>query len=234
MPSRFRNNIFRLLADADFAALEPFIERVSLHARDVIVRANGPIDYVYFPEAGQLSILAKVALSEPIEVGMIGFEGMSDVAIYGRTTLETIVQAPGDAHRIPHADFQRRLVESAALANLMLRWQQSLISQISYTALSHGSFTITERLARFLLMMQDRIQSDEMPLVHEFLSWMLAVRRAGVSEALEELRAAGCLDRSRGRLRILDREGLVEQASGAYGRAEAEYDRLLSPLQRVI
>lgn len=230
--SSYRNNFIRLLPEEDFAVLEPSLERVSLRSRDVIVRPNAPIAHVYFVETGQLSVLARVPQSEAIEVGMIGFEGMSDMVAGGRTTLETIAQSPCEGHRIRFADFAARLSVSLPLADLTMRWQQCIISQMAYTALSHGSFTITERLARFLLMMQDRLCGEEIPLVHEFLSWMLAVRRAGVSDALEYLRQAGCIERGRGRIRIIDRDRLIEHASGSYGRAEAEYDRLMGPLDR--
>ncbi len=233
-PPPYANNFLRLMAEPDRAVLEPLFERVRLEGREVIVRANAPIDYIYFPESGQLSVLAKVPQSEPIEVGMIGYEGMSDMVATGRAPLETVVQGPGVAHRIRYEAFRARLAESLPLCDLMMRWHQAFIAQLSYTALSHGSFTISERLARFLLMMRDRVRSDELPVVHEYLSWMLAVRRAGVSEALEALRVAGCIERARGRLRIVDREAMIEQASGSYGRAEAEYDRLMGPLDRSI
>lgn len=228
----FKNNIVALLSEPDFAALEPLLEPVALGLRDVIVRANAPIRHVYFPESGQLSVLARAPASEPIEVGMVGFEGLSDMVAGGRSSLETIVQVGGRAHRVGYDAFHRLLGESVALAGLLLRWHQAVIAQISYTALAHGSFSVSERLARFLLMMQDRLASDELPLVHEFLSWMLAVRRAGVSEALAELQRAGCIDRGRGRIAIVDRARLIEQASGSYGRAENEYDRLLGPMAR--
>jgi len=108
----------------------------------------------------------------------------------------------------------------------MLRYQQWMTIQVAHTALSHGSFTIAERLARWLLMSQDRTGST-LPLVHEFLAMMLAVRRAGVTEALHILEGEGAIRASRGRIEIRNRDLLIELAQGGYGAPEAAYEHLI-------
>ncbi|MDB5570165.1 MAG: Crp/Fnr family transcriptional regulator [Hyphomicrobiales bacterium] len=230
MHSRFQNTLLRLMSPQDMEIFRPELEPCAFKVRDVIVRPNTAIEYVYFPESGQLSTLAKIRNFEPIEVGMVGREGMSDMLPGGRTPLETIVQVQGEGHRIPVAALEGQVVASPPFAALMLRYQRFMLIQLSYTALSHGSFTVTERLARWLLMVDDRINGD-IPLVHEFFSWMLAVRRAGVTEAMNRLQAQGAISTQRGRVRILDRDALVELASGSYGPPEVEYERLFGVAQ---
>jgi CRP-like cAMP-binding protein len=223
----FQNKLIQKFSEADFARLEASFERVELKIRDVVIRPNYPITHIYFPESGQLSVLAKAPQSEPIEVGMIGREGMSDMVPGGRTPLESICQVPGTMNRIEREVFLSATHESADLSDLIMRYENFLLMQLSYTALSHGSFTIEERLARWLLMVHDRVDGDEIPLVHDFFSWMLAVRRAGVTNAIKALRELGAIEPGRGVIRILDRAVLKEQAAGSYGPAEAEYERLI-------
>ncbi|MDB5572600.1 MAG: cyclic nucleotide-binding protein [Hyphomicrobiales bacterium] len=223
----FKNRLIRKFSPDDFEVLRPALERVSLKVRDMLIRPNMHVQHVYFPESGQLSVLAKANNSEPIEVGMIGREGMSEMALSGQAPLQTIVQVAGEAWRVDRKLFSNLVSQSRELSNLMLRYQQFMTFQVSFTALSHGDFTVTERLARWLLMLHDRIDGNEVPLVHEFFSWMLAVRRAGVTEAMNELRAAGCILTARGKITILDRDALISMASGSYGQPEAEYQRLL-------
>lgn len=223
----FRNKIIQKFTNDAFVRLRDDLEPIQLKVRDVITRPNTPITHVYFLESGQISVLAKVQKSEPIEVGIIGREGMSDMAINGRTPLESLCQVAGDSHRIERATFIAAMAENKDLADLMLRYQQFMIVQLSFTALSHGSFTVDERLARWLLMVHDRVDGDEIPLVHDFFSWMLAVRRAGVTDSFRTLRSHGCIETGRGLVRIIDRDMLIELASGSYGPAEAEYQKLL-------
>ncbi len=224
---QFKNLLLNRMDEADRAHLTPHLELVQLKPREALVRPNWPIQYVYFPEAGQISVLAKVHGSEPIEAGMIGVEGMSELGVGGRTSLECVVHFPGDAYRISHATFTSAVKQSAELSDLIIRWQSCLISQLSYTALSHGSFTLPERLARWLLMVHDRVEGDDIPAIHDFFSHMLAVRRAGVTEALKALKADGCIAQTRGVITIVNRPKLIHLASGTYGPPEAEYARLL-------
>lgn len=223
----FRNKLIRKLSDADFAALAPHLEPVELKLRDCAVKAGRKIAHVYFPETGQLSVLAKVPHAEPIEVGLFGREGMSDMVPDQRTPFDTIVQVAGHAYRAPAELFSELALSSRSLADIVARYHRAMLAQLSFTALSHGSFSVSERLARWILMVHDRMDGDDIPLVHEFFAWMLAVRRAGVTEAMTELRNQHAIETRRGRLVVIDRQILIELASGSYGPAEAEYARLM-------
>jgi CRP-like cAMP-binding protein len=209
------------------------LEPVPLKARQTLVQRNALIPYIYFLESGQASVLAKVSGSEPIEVGMVGREGMTNMAFSNKVPLETVMQVAGEAHRIEREMFIRQMQDSVHLADLVVRWQHAELIQTSFTALSHGSFTVVERLARYLLMIHDRIEGDEIPLVHDQFSFMLAVRRAGVTEAFHDLKNVGGVDTGRGKVRVLSRAALIEAARGSYGAAEAEYEKLFGyPISR--
>jgi CRP-like cAMP-binding protein len=214
------------LAPHDYDALRKHLEPVPLKARQVLVQRNALVPYIYFPENGQASVLAKVRGSEPIEVGMFGRDGMSNMAPSNKVPMETVVQVEGEGHRVERETFVRLMQHSATLADLTVRWQHVELIQTSFTALSHGSFTVAERLARYILMIHDRLDGDEIPLVHDQLALSLAVRRAGVTEAMKTLKDHGGVDTGRKMIRVLDRQALIEAARGSYGAAEVEYEKL--------
>jgi CRP-like cAMP-binding protein len=214
------------MSPSDFGAVQRHLEPVEFHLRQVLIHRNAIVPYVFFPESGQASVLARVQGAEPIEVAMFGREGMSDLAPARKVPLETIIQLDGHGHRIERELYYRFMEQSPALAGLTSRWTHYLLTQTSFNALSHGSFTVVERLARFLLMIHDRADHNELPLVHDFFAWMLAVRRAGVTEAFTALKREGGISTARGKITILNREALVAAAKGSYGPAEAEYERL--------
>ena len=171
--ANFQNRILRSFEE-DSAALIPYLEPAPLRLRDEIVRPNTPISHVYFPESGQLSMIAIVDPAEPIEVAIIGRDGLSNPLVEGvksRSPTRTIVQVAGDAYRVEAQRFADALETSRALVTLVHRYQQTLISQVCYTALVNGNCTIEERLARWLLMAHDRMPTDaDPPIVHEFLA----------------------------------------------------------------
>lgn len=225
-----RNRLLLKLSDADFDYLRPHLERVAYKLHEKLIRPNVPIAYVYFPESGQISVIAGGHDSEPIEVGVIGREGMTDMVLNAgadRTPLTYLAQVSGEAWRIAAEDYAVALRERPAIQHIALRFQQWMIIQTSYAALSHGCYTIPERLARWLLMVHDRLDGDELPLVHQFLSLMLCVRRSGVTDALHILEGQKAIRATRGKIIIVDREILRGLAGGSYGVAEAEYERLL-------
>jgi CRP-like cAMP-binding protein len=227
------SNLFlQRLTTEDYDAVEPFLERVDLTLKQTLVVPREPIRHVWFPESGIISVLAGENGSESIEVGMIGREGLTDhLTEEGATSvLRTMVQRSGFALAVKASNYLEWLRERPTALQMVLRFQQSMIVQISYTALSHGSYTIEERLARWLLMSFDRSNGEELPLVHEFISQMLAVRRSGVTTALHVLEGQGAIKALRGHIHLRNRQELEDLAHGSYGVAEREYDRLLGPL----
>jgi CRP-like cAMP-binding protein len=228
--SEVRNKLLLKLTPGDFDAVSPCLTRVDLKLKDQILQRGDVIEFVDFPEDCVCSLLAKTDNVNPIEVGMYGFEGMSNMAIrHGdRTALSAVVQGAGSAWRMSAADFVRLLHTLPSLNEVALRYKEAVAIQFAYTALAHGSFTIEERLCRWLLMATDRSQKDSVPIVHEFIAAMLAVRRSGITTALHVVEGVGAIRANRGQIIIRDRAKLQELAGESYGEPESEYDRLMS------
>ena len=224
-----RNRLLMALSAADLDLLKPDLEFVKLDLRFVLETANQPIRHVYFPESGFVSIVAKTKADRIIEVGLIGFEGMSGVNVVmgdDRSVNETYIQAAGSGSRIRVEKLTQALETSASLRKCLLRYVQAFLCQTSQTALTNGRANLEERLARWILMAHDRLDGDELALTHEFLALMLGVRRPGVTVALHFLEGKGLIKSTRGMVTVHDREGLEEVADGSYGVPEAEYERL--------
>jgi CRP-like cAMP-binding protein len=223
------NGVLQRISSDDFRGIEPFLERVELKLRQEVIKPDEPITHVWFPESGMFSIIARSDESEAIEVGMIGMEGMTDhlTRVGDTSVLQSLVQLPGMALAIEASRYIEWIEERPHVMRVVLRFHQSMMVQVSYTALSHGSYTIEERLARWLLMGFDRSGGGDLPLVHEFIALMLAVRRSGVTTAMHVLEGKHAIRAVRGRIQLRNREVLVEMAAGSYGIAEREYNRLM-------
>jgi CRP-like cAMP-binding protein len=224
-----RNRLLRAISSDDFARLIPHLEPVALRLREVLVVPNQPIQNVYFIEEGLASVVA-ISADDRIEVAHVGREGLTgDPVLLGvdQTPNETFIQVAGSALRIGVDDLRAALDTSPALKALLLRWVYVSMIQTAQSALANGRYTIQERLARWLLMCHDRMDRDDLPLTHEFLSLMLGVRRSGVTEALHVLEGVQIVTTSRGRVHLLDRKRLEEIAGGCYGLPEAEYNKLI-------
>jgi CRP-like cAMP-binding protein len=224
-----RNKLLLKLADDDFDYIRPNLERIALKLHDKLIRPGAPIEHVYFPDSGQISLIVGGHRSDPLEVGLVGREGMTAAVLLpgDKSALTHLVQATGEGWRLTAEDYLSAQRERSAIHRLAIRVQQWTNVQACYAALSHGSYTIPERLARWLLMTHDRLDGDELPLAHEFISMMLAVRRSGVTEALHVLEDRGAIQTGRARITVLNR-GILETLAGeSYGPVEAEYKRLL-------
>ena len=224
------NRLLTSLSPADLALLTPALEPVTLALRQSMEVANRPIASVYFMESGIASVVAKSNSHRQVEAGIIGREGMSGVMVVmgnHRSPNDTFIQVAGSGQKIAADDLRRAMDQSLTLLRRLLRYAQAFMILTTHTALANGTANIEERLARWLLMTQDRLESDHLPLTHEFLSVMLAVRRPGVTDALRALEGRGLIRRLRGHVVIIDRPGLEDQAASNYGVPESEYDRLL-------
>jgi CRP-like cAMP-binding protein len=216
----------------DLAPLKPHLELLPLERGKTIESPNRKIDSVWFPESGIVSVVGSSG-SKPdreVEIGIIGCEGVTGLAVVlgnGRSPYQTFTQVAGEGYRLPVAHLREAMEGSGTLRNLLLRYAQAFMIHSTHTAVANARGTIEERLARWILMAQDRVDSDELPLTHEFLALMLAVRRPGVTEALHGLSHKGLIRHDRGIITVVDREGLLERANGLYGVPEAEYKRLL-------
>ena len=228
--SSLHNRLLRAMSADDFGLLQPHLTEVSQKKGAVISEPNEPIEHVHFPERGIASIVATAGEGHRLEVGIYGREGMSGTTLVlgsDRTPHKHFYQVEGSAIIVAADELSGAIQQSPLLNRLMLRYVQAFQVQITYTALSNGTYNIEERLARWLLMCHDRIDGDELSLTHEFLGIMLGVRRSSVTLALKPLEAAQVITARWGRLTILKRSKLEEIAGNSYGPPEAEYARLI-------
>ena len=222
-PSISPNNlILKGLSAVDLALLKPDLEPVELPVRQVLETPNKPIKHNYFIEYGLASIVA-ANKNKRLEVGLIGCEGVTGLPIIlgnDRSPNETFMQVPGHGIRIAADKLRKAIAQSRSLERALLNFAHDFMNQTANTALSNGTATLEERLARWLLMANDRLRGDEVPLTHEFLSLMLGVRRAGVTVALHYLEQRALIRMSRKQIVITDRKGLRAAANGSYHEPE--------------
>src|SRR4051812_48623601 len=222
----------RLLADLKpdaFWLLQPHLEPVPLGLRQWVIETQQPIQHVTFPEHGIVSVLADTSQGR-IEVGLIGPEGMAGLPVVlgiDHSPYGYMVQAEGEALRIPAQDLRTALRHSPSLHAGFLRYAHALMVQTAQTAYANAGFTMEARLARWVLMTDDRLEGGDLPLTHDFLAMMLGVQRPGVTLAIQALEGGGLIQASYGRISVLDRAGLEALAKDAYGLAEAEYARVI-------
>ena len=228
--SHHRNRLLAALAPEDAAVLEPAMERVALPAQSVLIAPDRPIRHVIFPESGAVSTIMSTDETR-IEIGLVGREGMvglpvalgADGVPYG-----LVVQSAGEGLRIAAEDLRAALARHPALFRPLGLYAQALFVQIAQTCYANALFDIESRLARWLLMMQDRVGGQDLFLTHAFLSAMLGVRRPGVTVAIHILEGSGAIRNRRGHIEVRDRDRLLELAGDGYGGAEREYERLMA------
>lgn len=219
-PATLRNRLLRRLPPEDLARLVPHLEPVTLPKDEVLAEPHQPFEHAFFFESGIGSIIAISPEGQKVESGLFGREGFAPGGLalgVESTPHRCIVQVAGEGHRLPVTALREVLAESPALQGLLLRYVHLLALQTSYMALSNAVHLIDERLARWLLMCHDRVTGDEIALTHEFMSVMLAVRRASVTTTLHVLEGNRFICAEQGVITITARKRLVEFAGDAYG-----------------
>jgi CRP-like cAMP-binding protein len=194
-----------------YQRLLPRLEPVKLSYGQVLYEPAGRIEHVYFPVNCLVSLLTEVDQNRTLEVGMVGNEGMVGMPMVlgiGISAVRALVQGSGTAMRMTAARFRTEFKQNLALQRALFHYTHLLMAQISQTAACNRFHMAEARLARWLLMTSDRLQSDEFRLTHEFLAHMLGVRRVGVTKAASVLEREKLIDYSRGNIRILDRKRL--------------------------
>ncbi|MDR6859535.1 Crp/Fnr family transcriptional regulator [Variovorax guangxiensis] len=224
------NHLIELLPRGDRLKFLSICEEVQLLLEDVLCLPGDATPYVYFPIDGFISLVATTDGRPALEVGMVGCEGMvgAHVALGVLTApLRAVVQGPGSSWRISSKAFQSELAASKAFQRVMDRYVCVLMAQLTTSAACLRFHEIGPRLARWLLMSQDRAHSDSFRMTHEFLAYMLGVRRVGVTAAAVVLQQNGLIEYTRGDLRVLDRAGLEAAACGCYASDRKGYADLL-------
>jgi len=216
--ARSPNHILSRLPRQDFRLLESHLVDVDLPVRKPLVVRNKRIDNVYFIEAGIASVVANGS-GKQIEIGLIGREGMTGLGIVmgnDHSPYDTYMQVAGRGLGISASKLRAADERSTALHRLIMKYTDAFLVQTAQTALANGRSKIEERLARWLLMASDRLESDELPLTHEFLALMLGTQRPGVTIALHSLERGGLITTRRSAITILDRKALEKNSNGTY------------------
>ena len=211
------NRILARLSTKDRNLLQPHLETVELPARFKLIGRNQRIEHAYFIDSGVAAVVAN-GTERPIEIGVVGREGVAGLSVImqqERATHEVVTIVPGRGRRIPAAALRTADEQSLTLHRVLMRAVFSLIAQMTFTALANGRCKIDERLARWLLLADDRVNGD-LPLTHEVLSRMLGTTRSLVTIALQSLENEGLVECSRKAIKILDRGGLVAKSKGTY------------------
>lgn len=224
-----RNTLLRRLPASAFAKLAPHLQPLELPLHYPLALPDEPIEHVVFIEAGLASMIVEDESGRRIETRHIGYEGMAGYAVVlgaDQSPTRTFMQMPGRGFRVPARNVVALLDDPQARL-LLLRYIHTCDLQLSFTTLAASRYSLPQRLARWLLMCHDRIEGDTLTLTHDFLSLMLGVRRASVTDQLHVLEGTRAIRSTRGQIRILNRETLIRIAGGCYGTPEEEYERLI-------
>jgi len=222
------NRLIDQLPAAAAQSLLATCELTDLEFDQVIAEAGAPIERVLFPTTAIISVTARVDDHNPLEMGMIGFEGMLGATLalgMKRHPMPAIVQGSGLALEIPAAAFRRQLTATPALERLVHGYLFVLVEQLSQTAACNAFHEVAARLARWLLMMEDRARGQPLVLTHLFLSDMLGVRRSAVTIAAGHLQEQQLIRYTRGHIQVLSRPGLEAVACACYPAGNAAYAR---------
>lgn len=211
--------------------LVPNLELVDLPLGKVLHESGDTEHYVYFPTNSIVSLLYTMVSGSSAEIAVVGKEGIVGVAVFmggESTTSRAVVQSAGSAFRLSRQHLKDEFARHGDFLNLMLRYTQSLITQMAQTAVCNRHHSIDQQLCRWLLLSLDRLPGNELIMTQELIANMLGVRREGVTEAAGKLDRMGVITYKRGRIKVLDRNRLENLSCECYGVVKAESDRLLS------
>ena len=225
------NRLLEVLPSSDLRRVLAECETVELAFGDVLYTPGERLRDVYFPTGSFISLIMPVDTSSSLEVGLIGNEGMFGIPLVlgvDVSPVRAVVQGAGAALRMDAASFCRELGRSPALKRKIDRYAFVQLSQLAQTAACTRFHVVEARLARWLLMTQDRAHADSFHITQEFLALMLGVRRVGVTKAAGSLQKHSLIHYSRGNITVLDRRGLKAASCGCYKADRESYDRILN------
>jgi CRP-like cAMP-binding protein len=229
-PARpMENHILAGLPPEELNRLLPNLSDVTLSHGDVVYESGGRLNHIYFPTTVVVSLLYTMADGATAEMGLAGNDGLVGIALFlgGETTSSrAVVQAAGDALRMDAKLLQSEFARGGPLQRLLLRYTQALITQISHTAVCNRLHSVEKRLCRWLLLSHDRVKSDELLMTQEFIANMLGGRRESVTVAAGHLQDDGLIQYVRGRVTILNRQGLESRVCECYHIVQTEINRL--------
>ena len=230
-----QNYLLAALPTAEFERIAPHLELVAMPLGEVLYESSGQLQHVYFPTTAIVSMHYVMENGASSEIAGVGNEGVLGISLFmgGNTTpSRAIVQTAGHGYRLPARllmdEFNRAGGRRAGvMQNLLLRYTQALLTQISQTAVCNRHHSVEQQLCRWLLLTLDRLPSNELTITQELIASMLGVRREGITVAAGHLQQAGCIRYRRGHITVLDRSGLESRVCECYAVVKKEHDRLL-------
>lgn len=227
------NELLAALPDAEWRRWLPQLEAVEMPLGQVLYEAGSTLSHVYFPTSSIVSLLYVMENGASAEIAVVGHEGIVGISLFmgGESTpSRAVVQSAGRGFRLPSEAIKGEFNHSGPVMHLLLRYTQALITQMAQTAVCNRHHSLDQQLCRWLLLSLDRLQGNELVMTQELIANMLGVRREGVTEGALKLQQAGLIRYSRGRISVLDRQGLEARTCECYAVVKKEYDRLLPAL----
>lgn len=224
------NLLLAALPREEYERLLPQLHEVTFTLGEVVYEFGGHLDYVFFPTNSIVSLLYTMENGTSAEMGLTGNDGVVGIALFmggGTMPNRAVVQSAGGAVRMKAKVLQDEFARGGKFQQLLLRYTQALITQISQTAVCNRLHSVEQQLCRWLLLSHDRIQTDELIMTQELIADMLGVRREGVTVAAGRLQDAGAISYVRGHIKIVDRRKLEETVCECYRVVKDEFDRLL-------
>jgi CRP-like cAMP-binding protein len=224
------NMLLAALSAVELKRLRRHLEPVVMPLGEVLYESGRHLDHVYFPTDCIVSLLYVLESGASAEIAVVGREGVVGVSIFmgGETTpSRAVVQSAGNAYRLPGQRVKDEFIRGGAMQHLMLRYTQSLITQMAQTAVCNRHHSVDQQLCRWLLLSIDRLDSPEITMTQELIANMLGVRREGVTEAAGKLQKAGVIEYRRGHIKVLDRPRLETMSCECYEVVRRETERLL-------
>lgn len=224
------NYLLERLSDEELERITPAMSIVELELGSVLYESGERLDHAFFPTTAIVSLLYIMESGSTAEIGVIGNDGIVGLSLLlgGETTTNrAVVQSAGAALKINAKDLKAEFKRGGRFQELMLRYTQALMTQISQTAVCNRLHPIEQQLCRWLLLSHDRLHTDTLVMTHDLISNMLGVRREGITLAAQKLAARGFITNRRGTMTVINRNGLEHAACECYGVVRAEYGRLL-------
>jgi CRP-like cAMP-binding protein len=228
-PSVTQNHLLASLSKAELKRLRAHLEPIEMTLGDVVYESGHLLDYVYFPTTAIISLLYVMEDGSSAEIAVVGNEGLVGISLFmgGETTpSRAVVQSAGHAFRLAAKFLRLEFNRAASMQHLLLRYTQSLITQMAQTAVCNRHHSVDQQLCRWLLLSLDRLPSDELVMTQELIANMLGVRREGVTSAAGKLQDAGVIEYRRGRIKVLDRPKLETMSCECYAVVRRESERL--------
>jgi len=223
------NFLLASLSAAELKRLRPHLEPVAMPLGHVVYESGRLLDHVYFPTTAIVSLLYAMENGSSAEIAMVGHEGLVGISLFmgGESTpSRAVVQSAGHALRLAARYLREEFGRAGSMQHLLLRYTQSLITQMAQTAVCNRHHSVDQQLCRWLLLSLDRLPSNELVMTQELIANMLGVRREGVTAAAGKLQKEGAISYARGRITVLDRPKLESLSCECYEVVKRECDRL--------